>query len=300
MKRYLALSLMLLGLMTAGFPVFAAVECKLPQNLPGVLEDTAVHDVLMIGGAPEENTAPDGSGQDVPSDDAVTGQPVNGKYATMGDLYQAWGGYEGYPDYICGVWSTDGGMNNMTVAVTKDEAGEKGKEEILSLLESPDSVTFTYQSYSYQELQEINEAIVERMIAGDSPIVACGIYEMENKVHVSVLESAEDAEKTAQELVKTYGDKVTVELGPMVFDTTTMEETYDGGVPGALLVLAAAVVLIAITVAVKLPARLTSAGKVVTKSALTLRQVETIISEDTVVPSDRVEHKLMEQIKKSF
>lgn len=293
MKRFLTFFLTLTCVMAWSCTALAAVECTVPKELSG---GTAVPDVLIIGGAPEGNTAPDSPALDMPADGAAMGQTVDGKYATMGDLYQAWGGYAGYPDYICGVWSTDGGMSNMTVAVTKDEAGERGKEKILSLLENPNSVTFTYQSYSYQELQEVNEAIVERMIAGDQSIVACGIYEMENKVHVSVLETAEDAEKTAQKLVKTYGDKVTVELGSMLFDTTTMEETYDRGVPGVLLVLAAAVVLIGITVAVKLPARLTSAGKVITEHPMSRRQVEKIIADSCEIPSERVEEQIQKRL----
>ena len=32
------------------------------------------------------------------------------KYNTAGDLYEAW--CDNLPDYICGVWSTDGGTNN--------------------------------------------------------------------------------------------------------------------------------------------------------------------------------------------
>ena len=183
----------------------------------------------------------------------------------------------------------------MTVAVTKDKAGERGKEKILSLLENPNSVTFTYQSYSYQELQEVNEAIVSRMMAGDQSIVACGIYEMENKVHVSVLETAENAEETAQALVKTYGDKVMVELGSMVFDTT-MEETYDRGVPGVLLVLAAAAVLLGITVAVKLPARLTSAGKVITGRPMSRRQVENMIADSCEIPSQRLDEQIQKRL----
>ena len=292
MKRFLTIFLALTCLMAWSGTALAAVECTVPKELSS---DTAAPDVLIIGGVPEDNTAADGPALDMPADGASTERTDEGKYATMGDLYQAWGGYEGYPDYICGVWSTDGGMSNMTVAVTKDKAGERGKEEILSLLENPDSVTFTYQSYSYQELQEVNEAIVERMMAGDQSIVACGIYEMENKVHISVLETAENAEKTAQKLVKTYGDKVMVELGSMVFDTT-MEETYDRGVPGVLLVLAAAAVLLGITVAVKLPARLTSAGKVITERPMSRRQVEKLVAKSTEIPSQRLEEQMKKRL----
>ena len=292
MKRFLTIFLTLTCLMAWSGTALAAVECTVPKELSS---GTAAPDVLIIGGAPEDNTAPDSPAVDMPADGASTERTDEGKYATMGDLYQAWGGYEGYPDYICGVWSTDGGMSNMTVAVTKDKAGERGKAEILSLLENPNSVTFTYQSYSYQELQEVNEAIVSRMMAGDQSIVACGIYEMENKVHISVLETAENAEETAQKLVKTYGDKVTVELGAMLFDTT-MEETYDRGVPGVLLVLAATAVLLGITVAVKLPARLTSAGKVITERPMSRRQVEKLVAKSTEIPSQRLEEQIQKRL----
>ena len=292
MKRFLTIFLTLTCLMAWSGTALAAVECTVPKELSS---GTAAPDVLIIGGVPEDNTAADGPALDMPADGASTERTDEGKYATMGELYQAWGGYAGYPDYICGVWSTDGGMSNMTVAVTKDKAGERGKEEILSLLENPNSVTFTYQSYSYQELQEVNEAIVSRMMAGDQSIVACGIYEMENKVHISVLETAENAEETAQALVKTYGDKVMVELGSMVFDTT-MEETYDRGVPGVLLVLAAAVVLIGITVAVKLPARLTSAGKVITGRPMSRRQVENMIADSCEIPSQRLDEQIQKRL----
>ena len=157
MKRFLTIFLALTCLMAWSGTALAAVECTVPKELSS---GTAAPDVLIIGGVPEDNTAPDSPAVDMPADGASTERTDEGKYATMGELYQAWGGYEGYPDYICGVWSTDGGMSNMTVAVTKDKAGERGKEEILSLLENPNSVTFTYQSYSYQELQEVNEAVV--------------------------------------------------------------------------------------------------------------------------------------------
>ena len=292
MKRFLTIFLALTCLMAWSGTALAAVECTVPKELSS---STAAPDVLIIGGAPEDNTAPGSPAVDMPADGASTERTDEGKYATMGELYQAWGGYAGYPDYICGVWSTDGGMSNMTVAVTKDKAGERGKEEILSLLENPNSVTFTYQSYSYQELQEVNEAIVSRMMAGDRSIVACGIYEMENKVHISVLETAENAEETAQKLVKTYGDKVMVELGSMVFDTT-MEETYDRGVPGVLLVLAAAAVLLGITVAVKLPARLTSVGKVITERPMSRRQVEKLVAKSTEIPSQRLEEQIQKRL----
>ena len=233
MKRFLTIVFSLACLMALLCPAFAVVECKVPG---AAVPDGAVLDVPVLGGAGET-------------------------YATMGDLYQAWGGYAGYPDYVCGVWSTDGGMINMTVAVTDDKAGEQGKEEILSLLANPETVTFTTHKYSYRELLIVNDEIVAQMMAGGSPIVACGIYEMENKVHVSVLETAENAETIARELSAKYGDKLMVELGSeLILDATAQESA--GSQKGWVLVAAAALLLAGLTFARKLPARITNAGRV--------------------------------------
>ena len=233
MKRILTIVFSLTCLMALLCPVFAVVECKVPG---AAVPDGAVLDVPVLGGAGET-------------------------YATMGDLYQAWGGYAGYPDYVCGVWSTDGGMINMTVAVTDDKAGEQGKEEILSLLANPETVTFTTHKYSYRELLIVNNEIVAQMMVGGSSIVACGIYEMENKDHVSVLETAENAETIARELSAKYGDKLMVELGSeLILDATAQESA--GSQKGWVLVAAAALLLAGLTFARKLPARITNAGRV--------------------------------------
>ena len=233
MKRILTIVFSLACLMALLCPAFAVVECKVPG---AAVPDGAVLDVPVLGWAGET-------------------------YATMGDLYQAWGGYVGYPDYVCGVWSTDGGMINMTVAVTDDKAGEQGKEEILSLLANPETVTFTTHKYSYRELLIVNDEIVAQMVVGGSPIVACGIYEMENKVHVSVLETAENAETIARELSAKYGDKLMVELGSeLILDATAQESA--GSQKGWVLVAAAALLLTGLTFARKLPARITNTDRV--------------------------------------
>lgn len=290
MKRLLFAFLLLTCLMALFCPTFAVVECKMPEELPGTKEGLAVHDVLVIGGTPEENTTPDAPAQDAPAGGSPFGPDADDQYATMGDLYQAWGGYVGYPDYVCGVWSTDGGMTSLTVAVTDDQAGEKGREEILSLLKDPDTVTFTTHKYSYKELLAVNDTIVERMIAGGSPINSCGIHEMENKVCITVLETAENAEAIAEELTATYGDKVFVEVGNMIFDETTAEKSRDRG--SGVLLLLVVMGLPVMAAALKLPARVTNTGRVVTEERPTRAQVEAALTEHTETPPDRVEQEL--------
>lgn len=308
MKRLLSVVLLLICLMALFCPVFAVVECKMPEDLPGVKSDVAVHDVLIIGGTPEENTAPDAPVQDVPADGMALGGMIDGKYATMGDLYQAWGGYAGYPDYVCGVWSTDGGMTRMTVAVTDDEAGEKGRQEILAMLANPETVVFTTQKYSYRELQKVMDEITVQM-GGDSPIVACGVYEMENKVHVTVNREHEAAGGALSALTAQYGDLILVEEGEMIYDTLalvtdtppeqmavdlTAKPSIGNYFP--LILLLTVLVLAALTVAFKLPARVTNTGKVITEGKPTRAQVEAALAEHSETPPDRVEERLKKKL----
>ena len=297
MKRFITIFLTLICLMAYCCPAFAAVECTVPQDLPGVLsENLAVHDVLILGGGEGETTPPQEPVADVPADGVFDEQPVDGKYSTMGALYQAWGGWEGYPDYVCGVWSTDGGMDNLTVAVTDDKAGEQGREAILAQLRDHSSVTFTTQTYSYRQLQQVMDEIVTRM-GGDSPIVACGIYEMDNNVHVTINEGHEQAQEIALELSQRYADRVEVELGDLVFSTTREELGKENPatdlLPFALLMMA---VLTGLLLVKKLPARVTNTGKVVTGDRLTKNQVEAAVRESRETPPDRVEDRIREQL----
>ena len=230
--------------------------------------------------------------------EACTVPPVDGggNYATMGDLYQGWGGYVGYPDYVCGVWSTDGGMASMTVAVTDDAAGEKGKKEILSMLANPETVIFTTQKYSYRELQQVMDEIVTRM-GGDSPIAACGIYEKDNNVHVTINEGHEQAQEIALELSQRYTDRVEVELGDLVIRTTLEELGKEN--PAAHLLLFALLMMAVLTgllLVKKLPARVTNTGKVVTGDRPTKNQVEAAVRESRETPPDRVEDRIREQL----
>jgi hypothetical protein len=62
------------------------------------------------------------------------------------------------------------------------------------------------------------------------------------------------------------------------------------------IVLAAAVVLIGITVAVKLPARLTSADKVITGRPMSRRQVENMIADSCEIPSQRLDEQIQKRL----
>lgn len=197
--------------------------------VPTVIDDTIEPSFTLTeedytGAIPEETTVsewkniPDtnafGANEIVPAF-REDGTPIV-KYMTMGDLYQAWyasGEYEYYyPDYVCGVWTETGDMSELVVAVTKDEAGEAGKEEILSLIENDDSVKFTYQSYPYKELRQVQEEISQFM-GDESGIYGIGVHEMDNKVHANIDMSNPNAEVYIKKLLAAYGDMLVFEAG---------------------------------------------------------------------------------------
>lgn len=298
MKRFLVIFLSLTCMMAAFCAASAAVECQMPQKLPATA-GLAVHDVLIIGGAAED-AGVDAPVEDTPADAAADpwAPGADGKYATMGALYQAWGGYAGYPDYVCGVWSTDGGMDRMTVAVTDDRAGAQGREEILSQLSDPTTVTFVTQTYSYEELQAVMDEITAQM-GPDSPVYACGVYEMENKVGVELLEGHADAQQTAEALLAAYGDKVRVTMGEGLYFETGLKQDSGlakAGIKPVLFAAAILAVFAAAAIALRLPARVTAEGKVVTQGKPTRAQVEAALAEQTETPPDRVETQINKKL----
>ena len=164
------------------------------------------------------------------------------------------------------------------------------------MLADPNTVTFTTQKYSYRELQQVMDEITARM-GGDSPIIACGVYEMENAVHVTVNEGHEEAREIALELSQRYTDRVEVELGDLVIRTTREELGKENPaadlLPFALLVMAALTGLLLVK---KLPARVTNTGKVVVGSKPSKGQVEAAVRESRETPPDRVEDRIREQL----
>ena len=250
---------------------------------------------------PKEGVAPDDPTQGLPL------MTEDGKYTTMGALYTAWNGYEGYPDYVGGVWTETGDMSRLTVAVT-DEAGE---EAIRAQLADQDSVEFVLCEYSYGELNAVVEELAAQMWGG-GPISACGVYERENAVHVTLKKYYENVDLLAKELANTYGDKVVVELSDAIFDLSndviTIGPIVDGGTTEVLtavpkrqnllplVLLLAVLALCGGLLAKKLPARVTNAGTVVTGGKPTRTQTEAAVRAGEETPPDRVEEQIRKQL----
>lgn len=133
-------------------------------------------------------------------------------YSTLFDLYQHWCN-DGYPDYVTGIWSTDGSSFNLTVGVTNDEAGEAGKQEILDSIESTAFTTIVTQTHSHNYLMQIQEELLPYFEQEELGLVGCGIYDMENNVHIEFLTEKATDETSLNfiaELEEKYGDAISV------------------------------------------------------------------------------------------
>ena len=151
---------------------------------------------------------------------AMTVFAQTGTFATAYDLYSYWNEQRytvpettsPYPDYVCGVWSTDGSMENLTFAVTKDEAGEAGKAEILELVEDDATVSFAYQTYPYAELWAIQQELTDSL-GDETGAWGIGVYETENAVGIHIDMDHPGSEAFMLECFETYGDRVRFEDG---------------------------------------------------------------------------------------
>lgn len=134
-----------------------------------------------------------------------------GIYENAGQLYEAWVSQEEVPDYISGVWSTDGGTKNLTFGVVKGEAGEQGKQEILALVHDDSTVTIVYQTYSRNYLYRIQREIEDAYFEAGLGLVTAGVMEMENKlrfeVHTDFADNV-DTQAMIQHVIEQYGDAV--------------------------------------------------------------------------------------------
>lgn len=135
----------------------------------------------------------------------------SGIYENAGQLYEAWVSQGGVPDYISGVWSTDGGTENLTFGVVQCEAGEQGKREILALVRDDSTVTIVYQTYSRNYLYRIQEEIVDAYFEEGLGLVTAGVMEKENKlrfeVHTDFTDNV-DTQAMIQHVTEQYGDAV--------------------------------------------------------------------------------------------
>lgn len=235
-------------------------------------------------------------------------------YPTLFDLFQHWCN-DGYPDYVTGIWSTDGSSYNLTVGVTNDAAGEAGKQEILDLVENDASVTFTTQTYSHNYLMQIQEELFPYFEQEELGLVGSGVYDMENCVHVEFLTEKENDEVSLNFIAKLeekYGDAVSISytegyvLRTEEISLTTPPAPSIGGKSSFSPLLIAGMILIPLLVfgiyfALRkrfIPVLQTNAGGTVTRSdTLSVKEVEELVKDSSLTVSKEVYEKVMERIE---
>ena len=119
----------------------------------------------------------------------------------------------------------------MTFAVTNNEAGEHGKQEILDLINDDSTANFVYQEHSYGELIAAREDICEYLF--NLGISFSGIFNQEeNKVVMTVGTDSQDI----KDLLTTYctdkyGDMIVLEFDLQAGSTDDNMHDQNGPIP---------------------------------------------------------------------
>lgn len=224
------------------------------------------------------------------------------KYNTAGDLYQSWG--EDIPDYICGMWSTDGSFDNLTFGIQNNAAGNAGKQEILDLVENDATLTFVYQVFSRNYLLQIQEEIYE-YFQKDLGLVSTGLDEIKNCITLGILDERKadaDTQNMIREITRKYGEAVCVEYTGEIYPMTT-KTAYTQAFP----VLATGIAMIclvstALVVAQRKRMLLLQSNNGTTVSATaphSVKAVEDMISKSNYAVTADLDQKVREFIKKN-
>lgn len=214
----------------------------------------------------------------------LAGTALAAEFPTVMELYNDWE-TNGYPDYVAGVFSTNGGWE-MTILLV--EGYDDKAEEVLSLVENTDGLTVdTGAKYSHNALLAVQaEIVAEYMQNGNGDVIGCGTgwhtvdgevtgfgeSGKESRVVVSV--KSEKAQAYADLFAEKYGGMVVVESSDgIVLDTAAEESGSAGANPIWIAVTALAVcVLGSGLMFARRRALSTATGQVVTEGGRPSRQ----------------------------
>lgn len=143
-----------------------------------------------------------------------------GRFTSPGALFRYWN-REGWPETVGGMWSLDGSMDRMAVAVV--DADEAVMADIRALMADPDSLEFASCKYSYNQLEQVQYEIEREIKGGARCILGVGKAVRGNDftangqpvVWVAVSTLYDGAEEWAATLRERYGDMVELEVGEM-------------------------------------------------------------------------------------
>ena len=118
-----------------------------------------------------------------------------------------------YPEGVCGVWCY-GDMSRVTIMITKDDAGTAAKEQILSSLKNSAGVDFTYGSYTYLELRQIQEELDVKAQNGEFEDVGLcwwGVSEQNNRLEIGINTENPNAADFIMQMFDKYQNRIAFE-----------------------------------------------------------------------------------------
>lgn len=228
-----------------------------------------------------------------------------GSFPDAGELLKHWH-TAGFPDYVCGVWSTDGGSENLTISLTDDEKGEAGKREILESVADDSTITLAYARFPRNELCEAQKVVTERFQAYglDTEIFSAGLLEQENVVEVGLdLKNAdEEMKRFIEECQYTFGDKIRFVQGSRIQATIGTDANFSI-VYGWLAAAAALFLLIGGMLYMYrrrcgCVRRADGGTAVLTVPVFSRKQIEKMVKSNTVAPSPELDESVLSRISK--
>lgn len=242
--------------------------------------------------------------------------PADNLKRTPYELFSFWE-ENGYPDYVCGVWSTDGSCDNLTFGITDgyDEAGNKGKDIILLNVSDASKVTFVYQKYSKKYLLSIMDemnVIMERD-ALSTGIYFAGIYDDKNYVKIGIKKEMQNNAETValvESLLKKYNDAILIEytdeniiyLNTLLPIKNNSETSLNNKVFLIFFFVLLATILMLFTALMVYKKRIKklslSNGDEKETSFLSRTDVKKIIKESTFSPPDSIKSDIINKIEK--
>ncbi|MBQ8171573.1 MAG: hypothetical protein IJZ95_06265 [Oscillospiraceae bacterium] len=219
---------------------------------------------------------------------AETSYPYKDAY----ELFSAWDRH-GYPDYITGVWSTNGGREHLTFGIVESCDTDAVKDEILYLVEDVSTVTFTEQKYSYNYLCSIQEELeLTWGFSDEIAMLSLGVDVWENCVEVGIdFEAINPAtEEFMKDCTERYGDAINIVEG--VHAVTLMARPD----PTPWIICAACVLMAVVTavVVVTRSRRITNAdGTVTIHKHLSEKQVAALVKDSTAQPSQELDSRIL-------
>ena len=235
-------------------------------------------------------------------------------FDTARDLYESWAGVNNYPDYVCGVWSTNGSGDYLTIAVLDTEEGENGKAEILDLVKDDSTITFAYGEYSRDYLtQTQNEVTKLFKTSKEHGIVAAALLGKENRIALTVVDEYENNKESKEmldNLKLEYGDVFIInyakepifseDLAYISSTDISIHEERNSPDYSTIALLLVLIFSIAFMVVRKRRQALlkTTTGEVISSTELSDKEVENLIKDSDITYPQALDKKISDEIDK--